>query len=81
MGEPGGGVVPRGDAMVACSELAPGEIIVVDGRQVTVTRIEFPVAYLDAEQNEVSGIGIWYAGGSASGVLRCPSDRLIQRVT
>ena len=76
---PAGG--SAGVAVVPGSQLRPGDRILVDGRAVTVTRIEFPVAFWDEQQREVTGIGVWYEGNTASGVLRCAPDRMIQRAT
>ncbi|MHB1596113.1 MAG: hypothetical protein ACYCO9_09685 [Streptosporangiaceae bacterium] len=81
--EPGAGGVAGGRARVAVvagSELRPGDRILVGGQVVTVTRIEFPVAFWDDQQREVTGIGVWYEGNTASGVLRCAPDRPIRRV-
>jgi hypothetical protein len=70
-----------GAAVVPVSQLRPGDLILVDGRAVTVTRIEFPVTFWDEQQREVTGIGVWYEGNTASGVLRCALDRMIQQAT
>ena len=83
-GGPGTGATAGGRAAVAVvsgSQLRPGDRILVDGRVVTVTRIEFPVAFWDEQQREVTGIGVWYEGNTASGVLRCAPDRPIRRVS
>ena len=78
-GGPAGG--RAGVAVVSGSQLRPGDRILVDGRVVTVTRIEFPVAFWDERQREITGIGVWYEGNTASGVLRCAPDRPIRRVS
>ncbi|MHB1434098.1 MAG: hypothetical protein ACYCVZ_18530 [Streptosporangiaceae bacterium] len=81
--EAGVGRAPAGAeaAVIPGSQLLAGDRILVDGREVTVTRIEFPVAFWDEQQREVTGIGVWYEGNTASGVLRCAPDRPIRRVT
>ena len=82
--DPGTGAAasgPAGVAVVSGSQLRPGDRILVDGRVVTVARIESPVAFWDEQQREVTGIGVWYEGNTASGVLRCAPDRPIRRVS
>ena len=68
-----------GSTPVSCDDLRDGDTILVDGRTVVVTRIDSPVIYRDARNREVTGIGVWYEGDTASGVLRCGHGELVRR--